>query len=83
MRRYFSERQVVEALWMRALGTLSLKGARLKRVAKSALGLLLVPDTVWEIRRRYQRVSTLLEEYPQIQALQELPANDEAGLHYR
>lgn len=76
-RRYFSGRQVREALWMRVLGTFSLHGPRWKRLAKVIVSLVLLPDTLWQINKRYHQATVMLEEFPQIPYLKPLVAEDE------
>jgi glycosyltransferase involved in cell wall biosynthesis len=68
-KRYFTARQVREALWHRALGTLRADGPRMRRIAKAAVGLALLPDTLLRIRRTARRAEAMLAEYPQIEAL--------------
>lgn len=68
-KRYFTERQVREALWMRVLGTFSLRGSRWKRLAKIVVSLVLLPDTLWKIYRRYKHTRVMLRKYPQIPQL--------------
>lgn len=69
MRRYFTDRQVREALWMRAVGTLSGRGARWKRLKKAGLGLVMLPDTLRQFKARYRQATEMLREYPQIPRL--------------
>lgn len=65
-KRYFKPRQVREELWLRALGTLSLRGPWWKRLLKIILGTLLLPDTWWKIRCRYFLATEMFKEFPQI-----------------
>ncbi len=65
-KRYFKPRQVREELWLRALGTLSLRGPWWKRLLKIILGTLLLPDTWWKIRDRYFLATEMLKKFPQI-----------------
>ncbi len=50
-RRYFSQRQVREWLWLNVLGTFSLHGSLGKGVAKAAISFVLLPDTFLKLRR--------------------------------
>lgn len=70
MRRHFTNRQVREALWMRAVGTLSRRGARWQRIAKAVLSLVLMPDTLRQLRQRWRTASKIVERSPQIPILE-------------
>jgi glycosyltransferase involved in cell wall biosynthesis len=67
-RRYFSERQVREALWIAVLGTFSVRGSRARRLLKAVLSALLLPDTLRTLRARMRASSRMLLEYPKIPA---------------
>jgi glycosyltransferase involved in cell wall biosynthesis len=71
-RRYFSERQVREALWIAVLGTFSMRGRRARRLLKVVLSALLLPDTLRTLRARMLASSRMLSEYPQIPAFRGL-----------
>lgn len=66
IRRYFSPRQAREALWLNVLGTFSLHGGPGRRLAKAALSLILLPDTLLTLWRRDRQARRMLERYPQI-----------------
>ncbi len=68
-RRYFSDRQVREAMWMAALGTLAGRGSRGFRLVKSLVGLALMPSTVLKISRNDRLARLMFKSYPQIPAL--------------
>lgn len=68
-KRYFSERQVREMLWLQVFGTLSIRGAALKKLLKVLLGLIYMPNTLLQLKKRYQQAMTMTEIYPQIPAL--------------
>jgi len=68
-KRYFTPRQVREALWHRALGTLRGDGSAARRLAKLAVGAALLPDTFLRIRRTARRAEAMLAEFPQIDSL--------------
>ncbi|HUO52958.1 MAG TPA: glycosyltransferase family 2 protein [Gemmatimonadaceae bacterium] len=68
--RYFSDRQVREALAQSAAGTLSVHGAWWKRAAKAAYGVLMLPHTLWQISRRLHAAREMLARFPQIPRLE-------------
>lgn len=68
-RRYFSPRQVREALLLRVFGTLSVRGPRWRRGMKLVAGVLLMPDTWCQIRSRQREAADMLQTYPQIPTL--------------
>jgi len=68
-KRYFTPRQVREALWHRALGTLRGDGSAARRLAKLVVGAALLPDTFLRIRRTARRAEAMLAEFPQIDSL--------------
>lgn len=65
-KRYFSERQVREMLWLAALGTLSVRGGPLRKAAKAGLAFLLLPSSLWTLKRRERLAVAMLAKYPQI-----------------
>jgi hypothetical protein len=67
-KRYFSPRQVREALWHSTLGTFSARGGRLRRAAKAGLALILLPHSLWSMRQRQKSGEAMLRRYPQIAA---------------
>ena len=71
MLRYFSPRQVREALWLRAAGTFAVRGGRLRRLLRLLWAALLLPDTLLRIAARRRRALALLGQYPQIPSLGE------------
>ena len=72
-KRYFSARQVREALWHRALGTLRGDGPPAWRMAKMAVGLALLPHTVLHIRKTVARAEAMLADFPRIETLSAAP----------
>ena len=68
-RRYFTPRQVREALWLSAAGTFSVRGSRGRRLAKAAMALLLLPHSLWEMRSRDRVALEMLTRFPQIPSL--------------
>jgi glycosyltransferase involved in cell wall biosynthesis len=67
--RYFSPRQVREMLWLRVLGTFSVRGGRGKKSMKAIISLFYLIHTLWHIRKRYREASDLLQSFPQIPQL--------------
>jgi glycosyltransferase involved in cell wall biosynthesis len=67
--RYFTPRQVREMLWLRAFGTFSIRGGPFKKMLKVIISLLYLPDTLWQIRRRYRQASRMFQNSPQIPTL--------------
>ena len=68
-KRYFTGRQVREDLWLRAFGTFSLKGSRLRQGIKFIVSAALFPHTWAAIRSREREAEQMLREFPQIPAL--------------
>lgn len=68
-RRYFSTRQVRELLWLNVLGTFSLRGGWEARLVKAAVSLVLLPDTLLTLRRRYRQAGEMLSKFPVIPEL--------------
>jgi glycosyltransferase involved in cell wall biosynthesis len=67
--RYFTPRQVRESLIQSVLGTFAVRGPWWKRAAKIGAGLVLLPDTIWHIRRRANTARRMLAQYPAIEQL--------------
>jgi GT2 family glycosyltransferase len=65
-KRYFTPRQVREALWHRAVGTLRGDGSMGFRLAKAAVAAILLPDTIRQIHRREAQATAMMREFPQI-----------------
>lgn len=65
-RRYFTPRQVREALLLRVLGTLRGSGSPLRRGLKLIIGCAQLPHTLWRFCKGYGEGSDLLARYPQI-----------------
>ncbi len=70
-RRYYTPLQVREMLWMRTIETMTIKGGAGKRLAKLLIGLVYLPHTVMEIRRRCRTVDEMMTRFPQIPKLDE------------
>lgn len=70
-KRYFTPQQVREMLWLRVLGTFSLRGGPARKALKIAISLLYLPNTLWVIRKNCLLSANLLERFPQIPTLPE------------
>ena len=79
VRRYFTPRQLREALWLRVFGTFRVRGSRLRKAAKMLVAFFLLPDTCWRIVRRSRRAAAMLERFPQIATL---PADEMANVSH-
>ncbi len=73
MLRYFSPRQVAEALRQRAAGTFAVRGGSLRRLLRAVWALLLLPHTWHHVARSRRRAKAMLGEYPRIPHLAEGP----------
>lgn len=69
-RRYFSERQCREALWMSVLGTLAGRGGVWRRAVKAAVGVGQMFHTLWVVRQRDREARRMLESYPRIECFE-------------
>ncbi len=68
-RRYFSESQVQESLWIAVLGTFRIRGGWSRRLLKGLVSLALLPDTLWTLSTRGRAARRMMSSFPQIQAL--------------
>jgi hypothetical protein len=73
VKRYFTEDQVRERVWISLLGTFSIQATWWKRILKILIAALFLPFNLLQIRRRTRVAEALLENYPQI------PSFDEEG----
>lgn len=64
-KRYFRPRQVREMLFRRSISTLSIKGSFPRKAAKLFVGLVLLPDSLWRVRRNLRRAAGMLRVYPE------------------
>ena len=64
--RYFKSNQVREFLWIKAFGTLSVRGNIIKKGIKFLVGIILLPDTLFRIRHRQSLARQMLREFPKI-----------------
>jgi glycosyltransferase involved in cell wall biosynthesis len=69
-RRYFTPAQVREKLWLNAFGTFAIRGGMVRRMAKAAVALFYLPDTLWKIRARAREAEQMLEVFPNIPSME-------------
>ncbi len=74
-RRYFTPRQVGEALWLRVFGTFATRGGLAKKLLKAAHATLYLPSTLRSVRGTYEQAGRMLETFPRIASLE--PARGE------
>jgi glycosyltransferase involved in cell wall biosynthesis len=72
-KRYFTQRQVREMLWQGVLGTFSIRGNRRKKVLKTAISLVCLPQTLWQVRRRYHEAQLMFQRFPELPLVTEAP----------
>ena len=68
-RRHFSSRQVQETIWLRVLGTFSTRGGWVRKVSKILVSTMLLPHSLWIIRKNWKQAATMLTEFPKIPKL--------------
>lgn len=69
MRRYFTPHQIQETMWLSTAGTFSIRGGVVRKLLKMLVALLLLPNTIYQLRRRMNSASKMLQIYPQIPEL--------------
>jgi glycosyltransferase involved in cell wall biosynthesis len=79
-RRYFTPRQVREAIWLRVFGTFAARGGLTRKLLKAASATIRLRDTLRSIRDTYEQSGRMLEEFPRIASLD---ASREAGQRSR
>jgi glycosyltransferase involved in cell wall biosynthesis len=67
--RYFTPQQVREVLWLRLLGTFSIRGNSGRKAVKIIISLARLPDSFLIIRQRYNQAVQMLADFPQIPAV--------------
>lgn len=72
--RYFAPHQVREMFWLRICGTFSVRGNALKKALKLALGLIYLPSTIADCRKRYHQATLMMQSFPQISELRPKPS---------
>jgi glycosyltransferase involved in cell wall biosynthesis len=75
--RYFTRQQVTEMLWQQAFGTFSTRGGKLKKLAKGAISLACLFDTLRQIRKNHSAAKQMLCEFPKIPTLQRLEPSEQ------
>ena len=69
MMRYFTPRQTRETMWLSVAGTFSIQGNMFRKLMKTFVALLFLPNTIYQLRRRMNAGSEMLKMYPQIPEL--------------
>ena len=69
-KRYFSQTQVREILWINLLGTFSIQGGIFKRLTKVLISLLILPHSLWVLTTRSLAADDMLKHYPRIPELE-------------
>lgn len=65
-RRYFTSRQVKEQILLSIRSTFVIRGKLGRRLTKFGISLILLPNTLWRIHKRYQESTQMLMMYPEI-----------------
>jgi hypothetical protein len=74
--RYFTALQQKEYRVLAALGTLSVRGSILKKIAKLFFGLLIMPNTIWILMQRQRKAAMIFKIPLNLPILKnELPSN--------
>lgn len=68
--RYFTPEQVKEMVWLDVLGTFSIRGSSLRKLAKVLVSAVCLPHSLLELRRRYRRAKAMFQQFPQIPYLE-------------
>lgn len=67
--RHYNAAQVREMLWLRILGTFSIRGGALRKALKALISLVALPHSLWVLVRNYRGARSMLTMYPQVDAL--------------
>ena len=73
VRRHLSSTRVRETIWLRVLGTFSTRGGYFRKAIKVSLSAILLPHTLWVIRKNWNKATTMLGEFPRIPQLSVQP----------
>lgn len=73
--RYFTPRQRREMIWMRVFGTFAIRGSSFRKVAKLAMALVMLPDTLIRIMARQRAARKWLQRGSQIPMLTDEPGS--------
>lgn len=68
-KRYFTPGQVREALLLSIVGTFSVRGGIIRKLLKIFISTLLLPNSLYQIKKRLRGAEELLKLYPQIPSL--------------
>jgi glycosyltransferase involved in cell wall biosynthesis len=68
-RRHLSSRQVRETMWLRVLGTFSTRGGWFRKASKILVSTILLPHTLWIIRKNWKEAAEMVAEFPRIPKL--------------
>lgn len=68
-KRYYTPHQVREALRLAAAGTFSIHGSGWRRFLKVLIAILLLPNTIYQLRYRRKQAEEMMRVYPQIPEL--------------
>jgi glycosyltransferase involved in cell wall biosynthesis len=68
--RYWPRRHVEEMLWQSVLGTFSVRGGSIRRMAKFVVSGALLPLSLWELRSRIGVAKEMANRFPQIPTLE-------------
>jgi glycosyltransferase involved in cell wall biosynthesis len=63
-KRYFSDRQVREHLWITIAGTFSFRGSFLSKSIKTVLALVTLPHSIWTISRNLKQAREMSVKIP-------------------
>jgi glycosyltransferase involved in cell wall biosynthesis len=64
--RYFCGTQVRETIWLRALGTFSLRGNALRKTLKYLVSALALPHTIYVMQKNRETAKAMLSGFPKI-----------------
>jgi glycosyltransferase involved in cell wall biosynthesis len=64
--RYFPPEVLKEMLWLRGVGTFRCRGNIFKKALKSIIAAVLLPDTIWKIKKTVAKAKALHTQFPQI-----------------
>ncbi|CAG1015771.1 Putative glycosyltransferase EpsH [Anaerolineae bacterium] len=67
--RYFTPAQVREAQWISVIGTFSVRGSPLRKVAKAAIMFVLLPNTIHRLQKVCKEGAEMLKAYPQMTSI--------------
>ena len=70
MKRYYKPQQIREQRWLSILGTFSIRGAVWRKIFKILVALILLPNTLYQLRQREKDAESLLQKYPDIPQLE-------------